>query len=316
VDLLFCNDYMPDLAGGIQAALPGHRVKTCPEDKVAEAAAEAAVLLPARAIIDTAVLDAAPQLRLVQQPGVGLDRIDVVAANARGVPVANVPSADGGLAQAVAEMALFLLIGAGRRYPHLLKAIRTQDWNVPFGHSLFGARVCVIGLGGIGSQLVRLLQPFGCEIVGVRRTPRDSDVRELGLAAVHPPAELMTALRGCRFIVLATPLTPETEGMINAESIAAMDDDTVIVNVARGQVIDREALIDALRSGKLSTAGIDVFWQEPVDPADPLFDYEVFTTPHASNACDVFVRETAAGVAENVRRLIANEPLLWEAQTP
>jgi len=126
--------------------------------------------------------------------------------------------------------------------------------------------------------------------------------------------ELHEAVRGCRFIALATPLTPETEGMINADSIAAMDDDAVIVNVARGHVIDREALIAALRRGKLSTAGIDVFWEEPVDPADPLFDYEVFVTPHASNACDAFVRETSAGVAENVRRLIAGEPLLWEAR--
>ena len=171
VDLLFCNDYMPDLSGGIQAALPDHRVRTCPEAEVAEYAGDAAVLLPARAIIDATVLDASPKLRLVQQPGVGLDAIDVAAANARGVRVANVPSADGGLAQAVAEMALFLLIGGGRRYPRLLEGVRTQDWNVPFGHSLFGSRVCVIGLGGIGSQLVRLLQPFGCEIVGVRRTP-------------------------------------------------------------------------------------------------------------------------------------------------
>lgn len=316
MDLLFCNDYMPDLSGGIQAALPDHRVRTCPQDKVAEYAGEASVLLPARAIIDARVLDASPNLRLVQQPGVGLDAIDVAAANARGVRVANVPSADGGLAQAVAEMALFLLIGGGRRYPRLLEGIRTQDWNVPFGHSLFGARVCVIGLGGIGSQLVRLLQPFGCDIVGVRRTPQDTDVQELGLTSVHSPDELHEAVRGCRFIALATPLTPETEGMINADSIAAMDDDAVIVNVARGHVIDREALIDALRSGKLSTAGIDVFWEEPVDPTDPLFDYEVFVTPHASNACDAFVRETSAGVAENVRRLIAGEPLLWEAKAP
>lgn len=314
MDLLFCNDYMPDLSGGIQAALPDHRVRTCPQEKVAEYTGDAAVLLPARAIIDATVLDASPKLRLVQQPGVGLDAIDVAAANARGVRVANVPSADGGLAQAVAEMALFLLIGGGRRYPRLLEGIRTQDWNVPFGHSLFGARVCVIGLGGIGSQLVRLLQPFGCEIVGVRRTPRDTDVQELGLTSVHSPDELHEAVRGCRFIALATPLTPETEGMINADSIAAMDDDAVIVNVARGHVIDREALIDALRRGKLSTAGIDVFWEEPVDPTDPLFDYEVFVTPHASNACDAFVRETSAGVAENVRRLIAGEPLLWEAK--
>ena len=292
MDLLFCNDYMPDLSGGIQAALPDHRVRTCPEAEVAEHAGDAAVLLPARAIIDARVLDASPELRLVQQPG----------------------SADGGLAQAVAEMALFLLIGGGRRYPRLLEGVRTQDWNVPFGHSLFGSRVCVIGLGGIGSQLVRLLQPFGCEIVGVRRTPRESDVQDLGLTSVHAPGELHEAVRGCRFIALATPLTPETEGLIDADAIAAMDDDAVIVNVARGHVIDREALIDALGSGKLSTAGIDVFWQEPVDPADPLFDYEVFVTPHASNACDVFVRETAAGVAENVRRLIAGEPLLWEAK--
>lgn len=302
---------MPDLAGGIQAALPGHNVRTCPNDKVAESAADIEVLLPARAVINRTVLNAAPNLRLVQQPGVGIDKIDVGAAHGRGVPVANVPSADGGLAQAVAEMALFLLIGSGRRFPCLAEAIQTQDWTVPFGQSLFGSRVCVIGLGGIGSQLVRLLQPFKCDIIGVRRTPTDSDVDKLGLAAVYPTTELKTALRGCHFVALAVPLTPETESMINADTLSEMNDGAVIVNVARGQVINRDDLITALANGQVSTAGLDVFWQEPVDPSDDIFKHQVLASPHASNACDVFVRETSKGVAENVRRLVADEPLLW-----
>lgn len=314
MNLLFCNDYMADLAGGIQTALPDHTVRTCPEDQVAEAATDIEVLLPARAVIDSAVFDAAPLLRLVQQPGVGIDKIDVSAAHARGVAVANVPSAEGGLAQAVAEMALFLMIGAGRRFPQLDHAIRTQDWNVPYGQSLFGARVCVVGLGGIGTQIVRLLQPFQCKIVGVRQTPRHSDANELGISAVYPPDELIRAMQDCQFVVLAVPLTAETEHMINAETIATLDKHTVIVNVARGQVIDHAALVDALKTERLVTAGLDVFWHEPFDPNDEVFRYDVFATPHASNACDVFVRETSAGVAENIRRLIADEPLLWLAQ--
>ena len=317
MDLLFCNDYMPDLSGGIQAALPDHRVRTCPEAEVAEHAGDAAVLLPARAVIDARVLDASPKLQLVQQPGVGLDAIDVAAANARGVRVANVPSADGGLAQAVAEMALFLLIGGGRRYPRLLEGIRTQDWNVPFGHSLFGSRVCVIGLGGIGSQLVRLLQPFGCEIVGVRRTPRDTDVQELGLVSVHPPDELHEAVRGCRFIALATPLTPETEGMINADSIAGHGRRRRDRERGAGSR-DRPGGAHRRAAQRQAEHGRDrrLLGGTGRSHGPDLPTTRCSSTPHASNACDAFVRETSAGVAENVRRLIAGEPLLWEAKAP
>ncbi|MBM4436381.1 MAG: hypothetical protein FJ029_03915 [Actinobacteria bacterium] len=316
MNVLFCNDYMPDIVAGLQAAMPEHGVRTCPEAAVRAAVADVDVILPSRAQITAEVMDAAPRLKLIQQAGIGTDMVDRAAARARHIPVANVPAAIGGLGQAVAEMALFLMIGGGRNYPAMARSLASADWRFPYGWSVFGARVCLVGLGGIGATIARLLRPFQCELIGVKRRPDPALARDLGLAALYTADRLSEAARGCRFLVLALPLDASTRGLIDAGVLNALAEPAVVVNVARAAIIARPALLDALRTRRVSVAALDVFWEEPADPKDELFGYDVFATPHASSACDLYVRDTSAAVAANVRRLIEGKPLQWIVDMP
>ena len=220
---------------------------------------------------------------MIQQYGAGIDAIDVAAAAARGIPVANVPSGPSDLAKAVAEFALFHMIGTGRRFTTLQHVLSEKSVQAPFGASVFDAQVCIVGLGGIGSALARLLRAFDCRVVGVKRTPDTDLLDELGIAAIYPSNQISEAVHNCQ--------------------------GSVLINVARGPVVDENALLAALESGHLAAAGLDVFWDEPVDPTHPVFDREVFATPHCASSCDLFLRGAARVVRGNIERLQRGEPL-------
>ena len=316
MNILFGNDYMPEFVASLQAELPDHSVREAPEDAVINAVSDIHVILPSRAIISSEVMDAAPQLQLIQQAGIGTDMVDRAAARTRGIPVANVPGPIGGLGKAVAETALFLMIGAGRNMAALNRALASRDWKLPVGYSVFGARVCIVGVGGIGGQLARMLQAFDCEVVGVKQTPDPALQQELGLAALFTSDQLVEAVHGCRFLVVAAPLNDSTIGLINDDVLEALPEDSVVVNIARGQLIDKAALMTVLKSGHVRTAGLDVFWEEPANLNDPLFELDVFATPHCPAATDLYIRDTAAGAAANVRRLERGEPLEWLVEAP
>ena len=316
MNILFGNDYMPAMVASLQAELPDHDVRGAPEDAVIEAVSDIHVILPSRAIISAEVMDAAPRLRLIQQAGIGTDMVDKAAAREREIPVANVPAPIGGLGKAVAETALFLMIGAGRNMAALNRALASQDWNLPIGYSVFDARVCIVGVGGIGGQLARMLRVFDCDVVGVKRTPDPGLQQELGLTELFTSDRLVEAVRGCRFLVVAAPLDESTIGLINTEVLEALPQDAAVINIARGKLIDKAALMAALKSGHLSAAGLDVFWEEPADLNDPLFELEIFATPHCAAFVDLYIRDTAAGVAANVRRLERGEPLEWRVDLP
>ena len=146
-------------------------------------------------------------------------------------------------------------------------------------------------------------------MIGVKRTPDPDLARQLGLTELYSADRLCEAVRDCGFVVLAVPLTDETHGLINQRVLDAMPDGSVLVNVSRGQVVERQPLLHALDSGRLRAAGLDVFWEEPVDPADPVFEREVFATPHGASACDIFLRGTSEVVRDNVARIEASQPL-------
>ena len=162
-----------------------------------------------------------------------------------------------------------------------------------------------------GGTIARLLRPFRCELVGVKRTPDPDLARELGLAALYTTDRLVEAVCNCQFLVLAVPLDDRTRGLIDAEIIEAMPRGSIIVNIARGPVLDKQALESALRSGHLAAAGLDVFWDEPLDPQDSLLELDVLATPHAAGACNLFTTKTAAAIAANIQRLAEQESLQW-----
>lgn len=294
-----------------RAALAG----LLPDDEIAAAAPDAIgpadVIVPAMGRVDAALMDRA-EPRLVQQFGVGLEGVDLAAAAARRIPVANVPAADTGNAAAVAEIAVLHLLALLRRSSEATAALRAGRLGEPVGRSLVGLGVVLVGLGAIGREIALRLAPFGVRLTGVgRRPPAEvgAAVRALPLAAYHRSAELKEALAGADVVVLAAALTPETRGMIGEAELAAMPPGGWLVNVARGALVDRAALLGALRSGHLAGAGLDVFAEEPVDPEDPLLAENVSATPHLGAVTRESYAAMARAVAANVERLRRGEPL-------
>lgn len=305
--VLMCSPDLAAITNVLRNALPEHEIVPTEPEALAAEAPNAEVIIPARTPIDAATIESASRLRLIQQFGIGVDHVDLEEARARGIPVANAPAGPSGIGKAVAEFALMHLIAAGRQLPTHFRTLAARSIAVPFGVSLFDARVCIVGVGGVGSEIARLLKPFGATLIGVKRTPDHALARELGLAKLFTADRLTEAVRNCGFVVLSVPLTDETDGLINQSVLDAMPDGSVLVNVSRGPVVEREPLLEALDSGRLRAAALDVFWEEPVDPADPLFEREVFATPHGASACDIFLRGTTEVVRVNIARIEAGQ---------
>jgi len=309
--VLMCSPDLAAITDALRDALPEHEIVPTEPDALAGEAPSAEVIIPARTPIETDTIASASRLRLIQQFGIGVDHVDVDAARARGIPVANAPAGPSGIGKAVAEFALMHLIAAGRQLPTHFRTLAARSIAVPFGASLFGARVCIVGVGGVGSELARLLKPFGATVIGVKRTPDPELADELGLAELYTADRLTEAVHDCGFVVLSVPLTDETNGLVNQTVLNAMPEESVLVNVSRGPVVEREPLIEALDSGRLRAAGLDVFWEEPIDPADPVLTREVFATPHGASACDIFLRGTTDVVRGNIKRIEAGQPLKY-----
>jgi phosphoglycerate dehydrogenase-like enzyme len=290
----------------LRAELPGDDVVECSPAEVPDFARTAEVLVPLAASISERAL-ASPRLLLVQQFGAGLDGVDADSASTHGVYVANVPSGQTANADSVAELAVLLTLALARRLPQAQENVRAGRLGAPVGTTLKGKTVAILGFGDIGRALARRLRPFGVRILAVsQRGPRGAETE----ADLHVPSPAFhTILPQADFVVVATPLNPQTRGLMGAEAFARMKEGAFLVNVARGAVVERDALLGALASGKLAGAGLDVFWQEPPDPGDPIFSHAVIATPHVGGSTDLSLREIAAAVAANVNHLRRGEAL-------
>jgi phosphoglycerate dehydrogenase-like enzyme len=288
----------------LRAELPDDEVLECSPEEVRDFASTVNVLVPLVSAVGEELL-VAPSVRLVQQFGAGLDGVDVDSASRHGVYVANVPSGETANADSVAELAVFLMIGLARRWARAQESLRARRIGAPIGTTLKGKTVAIVGFGGIGRALAQRLRAFHVRVVAVSR--HGSRGAETDADRHMPASELHAALALADFVVVATPLQAETRGLIGRDAFAHMKPGAFLVNVARGPVVDRDALLEALRSGKLGGVGLDVFWEEPPDPADPLFSFEVVATPHVGGATDTSLQDIAREVAANVNRLRRGE---------
>ena len=260
------------------------------------------VLVPQGGTVDASLLDATGA-RLVQQFGVGLSGVDLDAARARGVPVSNVPGAESGNATSVAEIALLHLLALLRRFGEATANVAHGVLGGPPGRSLAGRTVGVLGTGDIGVAVATRLRAFGAVVVGIGRRELDAYPQAAAVVdAYHRVDDLTAALARCDDLVVCCPLTEATRGLVGAEALAALGGDGYLVNVARGGIVDRDALLDALRSGRLAGAGRDVTWTEPIDPDDELLELPVTVTPHVGGVTIDAYAGMAAGVVAGIRR--------------
>ncbi len=245
------------------------------------------------------VLDEHPAIDWVQLPWAGIEPYrDVLDGDRRWT------CGKGVYAEPVAEHALALTLGLLRGVAHYA---RQDRWSGPVGRNLLGARVTILGGGEITTSLVRLLRPFGCALTVVRRHPDPID----GVGTVLATDELHSVLPTADVLLLALALTEETERIVDAEAIDALPDHAVIVNVARGRHVDTDALVAALRDGRLGGAGLDVTDPEPLPDDHPLWSLpNVVVTPHTANTPEMGAALLAARVSENVARYGRGDPLL------
>ncbi|HEV8469692.1 MAG TPA: D-2-hydroxyacid dehydrogenase [Candidatus Limnocylindria bacterium] len=248
----------------------------------------------------------APRVRWVQATSAGigqllrrtgLDRTDIVFTTASGVHA--VP---------LAEFAVFAMLYFTKQLPRLHQQQREHRWERFAGRELRGRTVAIIGLGNIGMEVARVSRALGLRVTGTRR---GGAVTDAAVDVQRPRDELRELLADADYIVLAIPHTADTEGLIGAAELSAMRHGAVLVNVARGKVVDEPALIEALRSGQLGGAALDVFAQEPLPPESPLWDMpNVLVSPHSASTADSENAKLTDLFCENLRRYLASQPLL------
>ena len=265
---------------------------------------EAEALIPSMARITAAVIAAAPRLKLIVQFGAGLEGVDRSAAEARGIPVRNVAGAN---AQAVGELTLFLMLALARRLPEHRRSFEGRVVGDPVGTELLGKTVGIVGLGATGRALARMARGIGMRVIALRRNAGDG--KDPDADWVGGTGDLDRLLAEADYVTLHLPTTPETLGMFDAGRLAKMKPSAFLVNVGRGGLVDRDALVQALRDRRIRGAGLDVYWEEPPDPNDPLLAMEnVVATPHVGGTSD----EAMARLADRVATIL-KEFLLGEA---
>jgi phosphoglycerate dehydrogenase-like enzyme len=275
-------------------------------------------LLPEADVAFTPFIDregfaSAKRLRWIQSPAVGVGSLmfpellasPVVLTSARGIR-----------ARSIAEHVIGVTIALARRLPAALRAQHAHRWaqNELEGpesgvRGLDGLRMGIVGLGSIGMEIVRLATPLGMRVSGIRR--RANEPPPQGVERVYPPEQLPALLETNDVLVLAVPHTPETKQIVGRRELERMPPGAILINIARGKLIDDLAVIDALRSGKLGGAALDVFTREPLEADSPYWDLpNVIVTPHTSGAMADYWTPLIGLFSENLRRFEQGRPLV------
>ncbi|MBI3698163.1 MAG: phosphoglycerate dehydrogenase [Acidobacteria bacterium] len=282
-------------------AEPGFEViESNPKEYRAHLPTADALIVRSAVKVTSEVLDQAPCLRVVGRAGIGTDNIDMAVATERGVLVMNTP---GGNAVSVAEHTLALMLALARSIPQASASTRAGRWEKKkfLGTELRGKTLGVIGLGNIGVAVVRLARPFGMKMVAhdpyvAAQLAADEDVELVPLDELY---------RRSDYITLHVSLTNQTQGMLNRAAFAKMQEGVRIVNCARGELIDTAALDEALASGKVAGAALDVFAPEPPPAEYPLFARDsVVATPHIAGSTEEAQEEVSLRIAEQIREYL------------
>lgn len=256
------------------------------------------------------LIAAAPKLRFVQSVSAGTDQYDKPAFAKAGIRLA---SAQGANERAVAEHAMALILGLTRQI-HLARDNQTAKfWRPMIGDrntredELGGKTLVIVGLGRIGLRLAALSGAFGLRVIGVRRQPEPV----AGIDAIVRPDQLHEVMAQADIVALTCPLTPETEGLVGVKALAAMKPSAMLVNVARGKVVDEAALLAALTEGRIAGAGLDCTVEEPLPAASPLWTLpQVIITPHSAGETRAYETNVVDLLVENLGRLGRGENAL------
>jgi len=296
--------------GLLRTALPEHEFVAL-GNYVLESLRGYDVVIPTMSRVTESLLATADRLRLIQQVGSGLEGVDIEAARMRGIRVANVPTDSCPNADSVAELGIYMMIGLARNFRGMAASFANRRIGEPRGTTLMGKTVGIVGLGGIGKALVKRLRAFDVRLIGIKREHAEEAAKDLGLDWSGGSQDLERLLGLSDFVVLCLPLSTGNRNLMNETTFASMKRGSFLINLSRGGIVDRDALEKALATDQIAGAGLDVYWEEPVDPKDPIFRHNVFTTPHIGGSTDVSITGIVQVVADNIRRVEKNQEPLY-----
>ena len=264
--------------------------------------ANVAINIRAHAHFSDAVFAACSALKMVSIWGTGVDNVDLAAAGRRRVTICNTPGVN---AFAVAEHAIALMLATARRIPRIDREMREGKWPREQLVQCVGKTLGVCGTGKIGARVIEIGRALGMTVLAY--SARGDAARITGLGA--KPVSKEELLREADFISLNLRLAPETRGFLSRRDLTLVKKSAILINTGRGALVDREALIDALSTGKLSAAGLDVFHDEPLKPDDPLLALaNVVLSPHHAGQTPEVVRDGLLAAVKNVENYLAGTP--------
>ena len=265
-------------------------------------AANIVINIRAHAHFTDAVFAACSHLKMVSVWGTGVDNFDLAAAGRRGVTICNTPGVN---AFAVAEHAIALMLAAGRRIPRIDQEMRQGKWPREQLVQCLGKTLGVFGTGKIGARVIEIGRALGMTVLAYSARGDAAHVTSLGARPVSKEA----LLREADFISLNLRLSPETRGFLSRRDLALVKKSAILINTGRGALVEREALVDALSTGKLAAAGLDVFHDEPIKPDDALLAMaNVVLSPHHAGQTPEVVRDGLLAAVKNVENYLAGAP--------
>ena len=295
----------------------GYQERPDPDDGDEEQARQSllALLGEAEVLLTTPIVppdlpQLAPRLRWLQLTSAGVDRLLESPLLRSGITVT---TASGIHAIPIGEYVLGAMLALAKGFPQALAAQRERAWRPYLPEELHGKTVGIVGLGAIGREVARLAKALGMRVLACRRScpqPQERPPEAPEVDLLLPAAQLGRLLAEADYLVLAVPLTPQTRGLIGHQELAAMKPGARLINVARGAVVDEEALLAALRAGHLAGAVLDVFRQEPLPPDSELWELpNALLTPHVSGGTPRYMERAVELFCDNLRRYLAGEPL-------
>jgi phosphoglycerate dehydrogenase-like enzyme len=257
------------------------------------------------------IADLAPKLRWVQLTSAGIDHMLDGDLARSGVTIT---TASGIHAVPIGEYVMGIMLAFAKGLAGAMRGQAERTWRPYLAEELYGKTVGIVGLGAIGGYVAKLAKADGMRVLAIRRSTRERATgRDTGFADVDeilPPSDLPHLLSEADYVVIAVPLTPESEGLIGEGELRAMKPTARIINIARGHVIDEPALVRALKEGWIAGAALDVFQQEPLPPDSELWGLDnVILTPHISGGTPVYLERAVDLLCDNLRRYLAGEPL-------
>ncbi|XP_074583404.1 uncharacterized protein LOC141839536 isoform X1 [Curcuma longa] len=317
-NLLFCSPHFPAATNYTKEYLKSYpfiKVDEVALDEVPDVIHRYHICVVKNRRLDALTIAKAVQMKLIMQFGVGLDGVDIDAATKHKIKVARIPGSMTGNAASCAEMAIYFMLGLLRKQKEMEVAVKQKNLGVPVGENLFGKTVFILGFGAIGVDLAKRLQPFGVKILATKRNwasvsmPSNDEVDHL-VDKKGGQENLYEFAGEADIVVTCLTLSAETAAIIDGRFLSSMKKGSLLVNIARGGLLDYGSVYQHLHSGHLGGLAMDVTWTEPFDPEDPILKFpNVLISPHVAGVTEHSYRAMAKVVGDVALQLHAGKPL-------